>query len=660
MAAALCGAAAFLYIEDPFDQGDGQEVQDNDQNKDQNNNPDNDKNEGPVDSQDEDPDDDCDNDTAQDDEEDQDEEDQDENGSPDEEDDDPESNASGKDNDITYVLYGGTNSILNPAGYDNGMSVSLQAAGHEDLWFYAWYLDPEFKNICNMITPEMTGNITLYAKWIENFEGVGFTLKVTGTNKSGLYTYNISGEETYKYLYYDEEKDEYYMYNSYSLKYTLGIFSQMRSGERTYWPSGSMEWTFGGEELINTIYGEKLCEVWIGTSESGSREVQYIGDGWIPYKMTYVSSVGSDKVDVTYTFKEKFTFVTSDELKVNVYADYGVTVSGTGTYSPGQQVTLTASVSEGKTFDGWYDADGSQLSDEMSYSFEMMVADVTIYAMNRDDPDQIFDTGTDLPLISYLSISISSLTITDADKNEVVYESPLFGYTFDTPGRFVIFIAGTYLGNDVFVYYTVMVNGTTVHVFEWEFNGADYTYTMNIDYSDVIYYRDLYGVNERKTISEPHSITFVTSEDPYILKLAADLKGMAIEKGMSDIQTANFVLAFTQYIEYQLDDVYMGYAEYWKFPLETLFDAGGDCEDTAILFCAIVSAMGYDSALFLLPNHMASGICVTGASGDGFIYKGTSYYFCETTSPGFSVGTNPDKASFNRLTVTVYEISASA
>ena len=624
LAATLCGAAVFLYIEDdPSD-------------------PDNDQ------------------DPIQDDEQDS-SDDGNENGSGEEEgkeseDEESETNRSGMDNDITYVLYGGTNSELNPAGYDNGTSVSLQAAYLDDEHaMYGWYTDPDLKNICNMITPEMTGDITLYAKWIDTYEGLGFTLRLTGTSGSGLFTYNLTGYETYKYLYYSEEKDEYYMYNSYSYIYTRSFLQQTRSGESTYWPSGGTDWTYGGEELIDTIYGKKLCEIWIGINEAGtSKQVQYIGDGWIPYKMTYESTAGTNKVNVTYIFEEKFTFVTSDELNVLVYTDYGVTVSGAGVYSPGASVTLTASVSAGKTFKGWYDADGTLLSASHSYTFEIMTTDVTIYAMNTDDPDHIFEAGGTQSLVPYAGMSVTSLTIINADGGNVVCESRLPNYTFNTPGKFIICITGTYLENDVLIYYTVVINGAAVQVFEWKFNNKDYTYTMNIEYSDVRAYRDTYTVAQRMQGNASHNLSFVTAGDPYIQKLAADLKDTATKEGMTDIQIANFVLAFTQYIEYQLDEAYMGYVEYWKFPLETLFDRGGDCEDTSILFCAIASAMGYQTALLLLPGHMAAGIVLSGFSGDGFGNSTIMYYFCETTAIGYNVGVNPDKITFT--SAGVYQV----
>ena len=61
--------------------------------------------------------------------------------------------------------------------------------------------------------------------------------------------------------------------------------------------------------------------------------------------------------------------------------------------------------------------------------------------------------------------------------------------------------------------------------------------------------------------------------------LAETLRGMAIDNGFtSDYDIAGFVSAFVQNIPYQIIREYKGVAEYPKYPMETLFEQGGDCE----------------------------------------------------------------------------------
>jgi hypothetical protein len=59
--------------------------------------------------------------------------------------------------------------------------------------------------------------------------------------------------------------------------------------------------------------------------------------------------------------------------------------------------------------------------------------------------------------------------------------------------------------------------------------------------------------------------------------------------------------------------------EYWRFPVETLYDETGDCEDTSFLFASVAEAMGYDAVILMLPGHAAVGIASDQASGAYFV-----------------------------------------
>ena len=121
--------------------------------------------------------------------------------------------------------------------------------------------------------------------------------------------------------------------------------------------------------------------------------------------------------------------------------------------------------------------------------------------------------------------------------------------------------------------------------------------------------------------------------------------------GMTDIQRANYVLAFVQQcITYQHDEEFCGKTEYWKYPYETLYDGRGDCEDSSILYCALMKSMGYDSALILYVGeeyvgrgHAAAGVDVEGATGSYYTKEGKKFFFCETTAEGWTVGRGSDE-----------------
>lgn len=101
---------------------------------------------------------------------------------------------------------------------------------------------------------------------------------------------------------------------------------------------------------------------------------------------------------------------------------------------------------------------------------------------------------------------------------------------------------------------------------------------------------------------------------------------------------------------------YIGESKYWKFPLETLYCMGGDCEDTSILYCALAKALGLDTdpVIFEVPflGHMRAGVSVDGCEGCSFITEsGTKYYYCETAAGvNYSVGENPNTYVYNVMT----------
>ncbi len=64
----------------------------------------------------------------------------------------------------------------------------------------------------------------------------------------------------------------------------------------------------------------------------------------------------------------------------------------------------------------------------------------------------------------------------------------------------------------------------------------------------------------------------------------------------------NFVAAAIPYTADSRPD------EWPRYPIETLVEQRGDCEDTSILYASIARTLGYGAHLLLLPGHMAAGV----------------------------------------------------
>ena len=90
--------------------------------------------------------------------------------------------------------------------------------------------------------------------------------------------------------------------------------------------------------------------------------------------------------------------------------------------------------------------------------------------------------------------------------------------------------------------------------------------------------------------------------------------------GYNSFDQVSFVLAFVQSLPYTSDSVTTGHDEYPRFPIETLVDDGGDCEDTSILFATLTLIMGYGTVYINPPDHYAVGILGNNLNGTYWTY----------------------------------------
>jgi hypothetical protein len=70
---------------------------------------------------------------------------------------------------------------------------------------------------------------------------------------------------------------------------------------------------------------------------------------------------------------------------------------------------------------------------------------------------------------------------------------------------------------------------------------------------------------------------------------------------------------------------------------------GGDCEDTAILFATLTLILGYGTVYINPEGHLAVGVLGNDLDGSYYTYNNKTYYYCETTGDGWSIGELPDE-----------------
>jgi len=130
---------------------------------------------------------------------------------------------------------------------------------------------------------------------------------------------------------------------------------------------------------------------------------------------------------------------------------------------------------------------------------------------------------------------------------------------------------------------------------------------------------------------------------PGVDAVAATFGAWCASHGWSAYVEVCLAVSFAQHFRYRTDEESVGIEEYWRYPLETLYDGEGDCEDTAILAAAVLRRMGHTVALFVTENHAALAVSAPPGivQGHYMAVDGLRFYYCETSSAGWVVGELP-------------------
>ncbi|MFC2025105.1 hypothetical protein ACFLTG_01655 [Chloroflexota bacterium] len=198
--------------------------------------------------------------------------------------------------------------------------------------------------------------------------------------------------------------------------------------------------------------------------------------------------------------------------------------------------------------------------------------------------------------------------------------------------------------------------GITVNLnYQWGYGWQTWQWELPIPLSLYVNYLE----KPRPTLGARYvDVAKDPEDDLYIDRMIQQINDAALESNFTEPQKLNFVIAFVQSLRYTSDEETTPYNEYPRYPLETLFDRGGDCEDTSILVAALLNSMGYDVALLLLQDaqHMAVGVSLSGTHGSYYEYDGKKYFYLETTGEGWEIGVIP--ASITKRSANIYPLGS--
>lgn len=199
--------------------------------------------------------------------------------------------------------------------------------------------------------------------------------------------------------------------------------------------------------------------------------------------------------------------------------------------------------------------------------------------------------------------------------------------------------------------------------YDWNYRGYKWMYESIIPKSSYEYFKS------KQRIANYGEYVLNPIDDTEMNHLADMFNQKAKEQRWDEAEALTLVLSFVQSMPSTSDKVTTGYDEYPRYPVETIVDGGGDCEDTSILFASIVRAMGYGVVLldYIEGHHMAVGVLISPELVNNWKQNyaltyytapdGRIYAYCETTGTGWELGHKPEQ--FISQTARIIDVSGS-
>lgn len=181
--------------------------------------------------------------------------------------------------------------------------------------------------------------------------------------------------------------------------------------------------------------------------------------------------------------------------------------------------------------------------------------------------------------------------------------------------------------------------------YTWAFAGSRCTWEIQVPDSLYSYFKGLL----RTPVKGSSFYINNSIDDTFIELIVVEIERVSQDLGLDDLGKLEFVIAFVQGLPYTVDSVTTPYDDYPRYPIETLVDMGGDCEDTSILLASLLDKMGYKVVLVYFPrlvtDHPHYGVGILGQEdtyGTYWEHGGEKYFYLETTNTGWGIGQIPE------------------
>ncbi len=185
-----------------------------------------------------------------------------------------------------------------------------------------------------------------------------------------------------------------------------------------------------------------------------------------------------------------------------------------------------------------------------------------------------------------------------------------------------------------------ILDTSVIQYYEFSSQSIYYNWTLPIPLRTYFYYKEQ---PRPPALSRYKPMAIDSYADSVMNVLNRQLRDSALNNNLKQSDIVNLVRALTQTLPNSDKAISTPYDEYPRYPLETLFEQGGDSEDTSILAAAILAREGYDVVVFVFEQqkHVAIGVNVPGFIGYSLEYQGRAYLYLETIGKGGVLGVVP-------------------
>jgi hypothetical protein len=185
-------------------------------------------------------------------------------------------------------------------------------------------------------------------------------------------------------------------------------------------------------------------------------------------------------------------------------------------------------------------------------------------------------------------------------------------------------------------------------------NLYQYNWSVPIPLRTYFYFKDL------PRPSEPSRNGTMASDahgDAILGALVTQIRNASLTYNLKPSDVVNLVATFSQSLTHSNKDVTTPYDDYPNYPIETLFQQGGDSEDNSILAAALLTRLDFNVVFFVFdePRHVGIGVDYPASAGlNGWEYQGRKYVYLETTGQKWQLGQAPSVYLPTRPTVVPF------